>query len=138
MKCHIRSTLYHLCFFFQTYVKIRHFSFRFNDLGLLFRSRECRMHTAMTTRSSHNRGRKKKKKKIHIYIHIYKKKTKENKRDQCRWKRMNMDFILGLKGIGNCTKKKKKNKMNKKRNGNSRKTDDTTALLPDNLSTNKY
>lgn len=84
MKCHIRSTLYHLCFFFQTYVKIRHFSFRFNDLGLLFRSRECRMHTAMTTRSSHNRGRKKKKKKIHIYIHIYKKKTKENKRDQCR------------------------------------------------------
>lgn len=51
---------------------------------------------------------------------------------------MNMDFILGLKGIENCTKKKKKNKMNKKRNGNSRKTDDTTALLPDNLSTNKY
>lgn len=66
--------------------------------------------------------------------YIYKKKTKENKRDQCRWKRMNIvDFILGLKDIGNCTKNYK---MNKKRNGNSRKTDDTMVLLPNNLSTN--
>lgn len=31
---------------------------------------------------------------------------------------------------------KKKNKINKKRNGNARKTDNTMALLPNNLPTN--
>lgn len=138
MKCHIRSTLYHLCFFFQTYVKIRHFSFRFNDLGLLFRSRECRMHTAMTTRSSHNRGRKKKKKR-YIYIYIYikrkRKKIKGTNVAENEWIWI-LSWVWKVSGI--VQKKKKKNKMNKKRNGNSRKTDDTTALLPDNLSTNKY
>lgn len=47
-------------------------------------------------------------------------------------------FYPGSERYRELYKKKKKNKMNKKRNGNSRKTDDTTALLPDNLSTNKY
>lgn len=127
MKCHIRNTLYYLCFF-RPMLK-----------SVIFLS----VSTILVCFSVHGNAEwycnddnddlpvieEEKWKK-----EIYKKKTKENKRDQCRWKRMNIvDFILGLKDIGNCTKK---NKINKKRNGNARKTDDTMALLPNNLSTN--